>query len=159
VPARIPDGLGQTAGLRPLLSRWRGQLASFPADGGIAAARQAGIRLICPGDPEIDNFTHDGSRRTAELPDCFSGVLPRSCSGGVAALEGARRRAPGRRVRLVPDFQGGRHFQFCGSGSPVRWVTCGQLRPGTSSRFASNSAWLQRLKQQSLGPSTKGNLR
>jgi hypothetical protein len=52
MPAQIADGLGEAAGLRPCLARWRGQLARLPADGGIAAARRAGIRLICPGDPE-----------------------------------------------------------------------------------------------------------
>lgn len=50
MPARIADGLAETAGLRPCLDRWRGQLARLPADGGIGAARRMGMRLICPGD-------------------------------------------------------------------------------------------------------------
>jgi DNA processing protein len=35
-----------------IVNRWRDHLAHLPDDGGIASARQAGIRLICPGDPE-----------------------------------------------------------------------------------------------------------
>ena len=90
VPARLADDLGQTAGLRPLLGRWRGQLASFPADGGIAAARRAGIRLICPGDPEWPAALDDlGAGRPCALWARGINSLDGCCAQSVA-IAGSR---------------------------------------------------------------------
>ena len=102
VPARIADGLGETAGLRPLLGRWRGQLASFPADGGIAAARRAGIRLICPSDDEWPVALADLGAGPAHCGHAASQP------GRVLRQVGGDRRQPGRH-RLRRPCHGGNH--------------------------------------------------
>jgi DNA processing protein len=52
----LPKGGKISEVSRPALSRalgrWRVRLPKLPADSGIAAARRAGIRLVCPGDAE-----------------------------------------------------------------------------------------------------------
>ena len=53
VLARIRSGTpGTIAASRTALGRWRTRLTRVPADAGLTAAQQKGIRLICPGDPE-----------------------------------------------------------------------------------------------------------
>jgi DNA processing protein len=51
--ARLP-GLDRVGlpGLDRALSRWAGRLGEAPAEPDLDAWRQAGIRLVCPGDPE-----------------------------------------------------------------------------------------------------------
>ena len=48
-PGRDWDGL---PGLDRALSRWAARLGEAPAEPDLDAWRQAGIRLVCPGDPE-----------------------------------------------------------------------------------------------------------
>jgi DNA processing protein len=43
---------GPARGLSRALERWAARLGSVPTDSRIAAWRRAGIRIICPGDPE-----------------------------------------------------------------------------------------------------------
>jgi len=52
-PARLP-GLDREGlpGLGRALRRWAGRLGEAPAETDLDAWRQAGIRLVCPGDPE-----------------------------------------------------------------------------------------------------------
>jgi DNA processing protein len=89
-PARITEGPGERAGLRPLLDRWRSQLARLPADGGITAARQAGIRLICPGDGEWPEALDDlGDARPCALWVRGINSLDACCARSVAIV-GAR---------------------------------------------------------------------
>ena len=52
IPAAASNGPDSEPALGPVIRRWRGQLATLPLDGGLARARWAGMRLICPGDWE-----------------------------------------------------------------------------------------------------------
>jgi DNA processing protein len=45
-------GLGGVPGLGRAIGRWAGRLGSVPADSRLAAWERAGIRIVCPGDPE-----------------------------------------------------------------------------------------------------------
>ena len=77
-------------GLTAALSRWRGQLADLPADGGIADAHRAGIRLICPGDSEWPSALDDlGAARPCALWARGAGDL-RACSHQAVAVVGTR---------------------------------------------------------------------
>ena len=49
LPGLDPDGL---PGLDRALRRWAGRLGEAPAEPDLDAWRRAGIRLVCPGDPE-----------------------------------------------------------------------------------------------------------
>jgi DNA processing protein len=51
VPAVAAAGADLLA-LGSAVRRWQDQLAALPPDGGLAAAGRAGIRLICPDDPQ-----------------------------------------------------------------------------------------------------------
>jgi len=55
LPGTGPGGGDRPARRRALeaaLGRWRIRLPWLPEDGGIAAARRDGIRLVCPADPD-----------------------------------------------------------------------------------------------------------
>jgi DNA processing protein len=70
IPAAAAGALdaAQAARLRPALSRWRARLPAIPADGGLTAAARAGIRLICPADPEWPSGLDDlGTARPRAL--------------------------------------------------------------------------------------------
>ncbi len=54
---RPPDrvdaaGRGGVPGLARAIERWAARLGSVPADAGLAAWERAGMRVVCPGDPE-----------------------------------------------------------------------------------------------------------
>ncbi len=49
--ADLPHGKGREA-IRGAMERWRTRLPELPAPEEVAAFRQSGIRLVCPGDPE-----------------------------------------------------------------------------------------------------------
>jgi len=51
VQGRTPD-TGGLPGLGRALRRWAGRLGEAPAEPALDAWRRAGIRLVCPGDPE-----------------------------------------------------------------------------------------------------------
>jgi DNA processing protein len=51
VGANLPRGKGREA-IRGAMERWRTRLPELPAPEEVAAFRQSGIRLLCPGDPE-----------------------------------------------------------------------------------------------------------
>jgi DNA processing protein len=46
------DGPARRRALEAALGRWRIRLPWLPEDGGVAAARRDGIRLVCPADPD-----------------------------------------------------------------------------------------------------------
>ena len=77
-------------GLTAALSQWRGQLAELPADGGIADAHRAGIRLICPGDCEWPSALDDlGTARPCAVWARGAGDL-RACLRRAVAVIGTR---------------------------------------------------------------------
>ena len=77
-------------GLTAALGRWRSQLADLRADGGIADAHRAGIRLICPGDSEWPPALDDlGAARPCALWARGAGDL-RACSHPAVAVIGTR---------------------------------------------------------------------
>jgi DNA processing protein len=77
-------------GLTAALSQWRGQLADLPADGGIADAHRAGIRLICPGDSEWPPALEDlGASSPWAIWARGTGDL-RACSHRAVAIVGTR---------------------------------------------------------------------
>jgi len=73
--------------ITPARDRWHRQLTHLPTDGGIAQAAAAGIRLICPGDPEwapgLNDLTHD---RPHALWARGSADLRESCTRPVAVI-------------------------------------------------------------------------
>jgi DNA processing protein len=77
-------------GLSAALSQWRRQLIDLPADGGIADAHRAGIRLICPGDSEWPSALDDlEAARPCALWARGASDL-RACSHPAVAVIGTR---------------------------------------------------------------------
>jgi DNA processing protein len=83
IPARAADALdpGAAAGLRPALARLRARLARLNATDMLARHAAAGIRLICPGDPDWPTRLDDlgagrpyglWARGTTDLQACLA---------------------------------------------------------------------------------------
>jgi DNA processing protein len=92
VPARVSAELDQARAsrLRPALARWRAQLPTVPADGGVAAAERDSIRLVCPGDPRWPPGLDDlGTARPYALWVRGTADLAACCQKSVAVV-GAR---------------------------------------------------------------------